>query len=102
MDDPSRFGYLESEISTVSNSQPIPDVEMRSCVSSRELDPISGTEIALSSRELTRDRISTSGIDCELLTVEISLSRYPKRLGSSIGDQMVENGDLWRTSPRVG
>ena len=36
-------------------------------------------EIGSSSRELTRDRISTSGIDCELLTVEISLSRYPKR-----------------------
>ena len=53
-------------------------------------------------RELTRDRISTSKTEFELPSVEISLSRYPKRLGSSIGDQMVENGDLWRTSPRVG
>ena len=31
--------------------------------------------------------------------METSLSRYPKRLGLSIGDQMVENGDKWRIGP---
>ena len=68
MDDPSRFGYLESEISTVSNSQSIPDVEMRSRVSSRELNAISVPEIGSSSRELTPDRIST--ISNSILVVE--------------------------------
>ena len=56
----------------------------------------------LSSRELTRDRISTPNTAFEQLSVEREVRRYPKRLGLSIGDQMVENGDKWRTSPRVG
>ena len=64
-------------------------------MSSCELNEISVPEIKSSSRELTRDRISTFKTKFALLSVEILLPRYPKRLGLSIGGQMVEHGDKW-------
>ena len=47
----------------------------------------------LSSREIA---ISTSDTASEQRSVESKVWRYPKRPGSSIGDEMVENGDRRR------
>ena len=89
MDDPGRFGYLHTSLSTLSHS-----------------DVLSGVEIAIS-RNLPQSRllrlrrahwrsreiaISTPDSTSEWLSVESEVCRYPKRPGLSIGDDVAENG----------
>ena len=57
-------------------------------------------KVKLRSYELMGDHrelvISTSDTESYLLRVEREVMRYPKRPGSSIGVEMVENGDIRR------
>ena len=92
-DEPARFGYLHTSLSTLSHS-----------------DSVSGSEIAIS-RELAQSQydlthrdcgcsreiaISNPGTKSEWLSVETKVWRWPKRPGSSIGVEMIENDDIWR------
>ena len=96
-DDPGRFGYLQHSPSTLSYSEAVSEVEI---AISREL---ARSRCARSQIQLSRDRassreiaISTSDTAFELLSVESEVCRYPKRPGSSIGDDVVENGAMRR------
>ena len=57
-------------------------------------------KVKLRSYELMGDHrelvISTSDTESYLLRVEREVMRYPKRPGSSVIDEMIKNGDIWR------
>ena len=91
IDNPGRFGYLHTSLSTLSKSNVASGVDVQSPAISLELDVISHTEIG---GDRVRSQMLITDATFDLLNVESEVWRYPKRPGSYIGDDVAEYGNI--------